>query len=331
MSGKFNEVSGVFDVKLRNILYSIPENIKSETFEIRVRIGKPVVLIGSYGVAFVDENSCVSHMRCSDALVINSDDFRNIVSEICGYSVYSHQSEMLNGFVTFGNGHRAGFCGTAVMQNNELLSVNNLDSVNIRIAREFDDSGRKIADLLYRKIIPKGLIIAGKPCSGKTTILKSLAKLLSSEYVYGFKKCTVIDERFELGSIEAVNCDFLKGYKKDTAIVHAIRTLSPQIIICDEISTEEEVDRIIAGADSGVSFIVSVHASDINELVNRNVSSLLIDSGAFDYAVILGDSEQPGTISEIIRTEELSVENYCSHVDFRKLNDADIYDYKTRK
>lgn len=330
MAEKFNEVVSVFSDRIKEVLMKIPENIKHDTYEIRVRKNMPVVLAGSYGVAFVDCNSIISHMKYHDGISITENEFTAVVSSVCGYSVYSHQTDISNGFVTFGSGNRVGFCGTAVMDGDNVVSFNNLSSLNIRIARDFDDTAKAILSKLYKSNHPRGLIIAGAPCSGKTTVLKSMAKMLSSEYTYGFRKCTVIDERFEMCQVNGVNCDILCGYKKEIGIVHALRTLSPQIIICDEISTEGEAEKIIKGLDSGVSFIVSVHASDRKELMRRSVSATLINAGCFENIVILGCSDRPGEIKDILKTEELLNENVCSCIDTRKHFNNCIYSYPQR-
>ena len=56
--------------------------------------------------------------------------------------------------------------------------------------------------------------------------------------------------------------------------------------------------------------------------MKRRIFSVLIESGAFDYTVILGDASANGRIREILKTEDLSVENNCSCVDFRKHGNA---------
>lgn len=328
MSEKFDEVISVFSEKNRNILSAIPENVKSDTYEFRVRKNKPLVLSGSYGTAFVNEFSSVSYMDCRNCICISDTELKHIISEVCGYSVYSHQSDIINGFVTFGNGNRVGFCGTAVTDYEKVISVNNVVSLNIRIARENDCLGRKIASRLYNGAVPKGLIVAGAPCSGKTTVLKSLARILSSEYAYRFRKCVVIDERFEMINLSGINCDILSGYNKETGIIHAVRTLSPEIIICDEILSEKEAEKIKNGFDSGVSFIVSVHVSDKNDLMRRSVTRMLIESGCFDVIAILGVT-QYGMDCEFIKTEDLINENLRGNSDCFQFMDDNFFIYKT--
>lgn len=331
MADKFNEIISIFPESLSKILSFTPENIKKDTYEIRLRKNKPLVLFGNYGVAFIDPNGIISHMDTRNSVHVSENELQTIISAVCGYSVYSHQSDIANGFVTFGNGNRVGFCGTAVMSSDRIASINNISSLNIRIAREHNSDTDQILETFIEHSQPHGIIIAGAPCTGKTTILKNLAKVLSSEYKYGFRKCVIVDERFEMSCTDGINCDVICGYDKDLGIVHAIRTLSPHVIICDEIATDSEAEKVIKGLDSGVSFIVSVHASDKKELLHRSVSSKLIRSGGFDRAVILTDSPHPGVIGEIIKTEELLHEDDCCCIDSFKLINDSVYSNTKRK
>lgn len=40
------------------------------------------------------------------------------------------------GFITITGGHRVGIVGTVVEENNRIININNISSLNIRIARE---------------------------------------------------------------------------------------------------------------------------------------------------------------------------------------------------
>ena len=72
---------------------------------------------------------------CSDNLpVITGSEISDMVTKMCGYSVYSHQSDLVNGFITLKGGCRVGICGTAVIQNGAVTAIRELTSVNIRVA-----------------------------------------------------------------------------------------------------------------------------------------------------------------------------------------------------
>ena len=331
MDNRFDDAIKVFPDRLKNILSFIPDKVKSETYEIRVRKNKPLIINGIYGIGFVSQSSIVSYIDSSNGIIVSSTDMQHIMSAVCDYSIYTHQVDISNGFVTYGNGNRVGFCGTAVVSGGNIVSLSNISSMNIRIAGNFPDAADEILNRLFTNKMPKGIIISGAPCTGKTTILKSLACKLSSEYKYRFKKVVIIDERFEMKNSSGLNCDILSGYYKDEGIIHAIRTLSPDYIVCDEITDENESDRVLKGVNSGVGFILSIHAENKNELVQRKIFKKLASSGAFEYAVILKKSDTPCTIDEIMKIKDDFYENTGYHYDSVKFGTDSFYSYQKRK
>ena len=98
-----------------------------------------------------------------------------ILFTLCGGSVHTHQAEIAQGYVTLETGCRAGLGGRFFAHPEEGLVLQELTSVNLRIARE-----RTIA--LPPELMAAlqghftGMILAGEPDSGKTTLLRSIAK-----------------------------------------------------------------------------------------------------------------------------------------------------------
>lgn len=308
----FKDAIKVLPQNIQFLLSHMDVKTKNETFEIRLRKNKPLILFGKYGSIFVKTDNTYSSVSPQGAVTVTAEDITDTVAAVCNYSVYSRQNDMMNGFLTYGNGHRVGISGEAVTDAGNISMIKNISSISIRIASESVPLPDKIVGILTDF---NGIVIAGKPCSGKTTILKSLAEKLSSDYLYGFKKIAVIDERFELGNLNSVNCDILSGYPKLDGIIHAVRTLSPEVIICDEISSCDEAYKITEGMYSGVKFIVSIHASTTEQLLKRPVSEILLNSGCFDKFVLLDSGNVPGIIKGIYNKEELYYDNNCSSCD----------------
>ena len=123
--------------------------------------------------------------------------------------------------------------------------------------------------------------------SGKTTVLRDLCRLISDE---SMKKIAVIDERCELsGGDLGFNTDILKNYPKAIGIEIAVRTLSPDVIICDEIGTLDEARELCSLFNCGVKFVVTMHCSDLNELKRRPQFSLISETGAAEACVLLNE------------------------------------------
>ncbi|MDE6659800.1 MAG: hypothetical protein K2K01_06780, partial [Eubacterium sp.] len=109
-----------------------------------------------------------------------------------------------------------------------------------------------------------------------------------------------------------INTDVLTGYPKGDGIEMAIRTLSPDIIVCDEISKSSEVEAMADGFLSGVRFAVSVHASSKAEIIHKKIIRELITKNEFDYIVLLNDYTNDFEIMEVSEIRSEIFRNYSS-------------------
>lgn len=226
--------------------------------------------------------------------------------KICASSAYTHRNEIRAGFVTIPGGHRVGIVGTAVTgEGGRVEGMREIYGLSFRIARDHPVSADGLIDRICTGDRIKNLLLAGPPCSGKTTVLRALARELSSSV-----QVAVIDEREELFPSSRpvpVGCDVLRGYPKATGILQALRTLSPRVIVCDEIGTAGEVSAMMDGLRSGVSLLVSAHAYSPREILQRPPVRELFLAGGIDLAAFL-DPIHVGTICNITEREDLCAE-----------------------
>ena len=90
----------------------------------------------------------------------------------------------------------------------------------------------------------------GEPDSGKTTLLRGVARELAKQN----RAVAVIDERREIFPLEesaALPLDILSGIPKGQAVQMALRTLSPQVILLDELGGMDELYALEQGLFSG--------------------------------------------------------------------------------
>lgn len=247
----------------------------SQVAEIRLRAGRQSVAVNVFGDMKI----------CSAAL--SAEDIADCFAEICRYSVYSFEEEIAQGFITLDGGHRVGICGTAVTKNGVITSLKDISGLNIRIAHQVYGC----ADELYDRVFSDGLhslLLGGKPLSGKTTVLRDLARRLGEH-----RRVVIIDSRNELSASVrgtpsfdvGLNTDVLCGCEKSAGIMLSIRSLSPEVIICDEIGNDEAA--IEQAMFCGVKIIASAHADSIEQLKKRPSTRGLVP--LFERVVVLGE------------------------------------------
>lgn len=291
----FSQVLSVLPEVLSGPLQRLPEADQRRVTEIRLRQGQPLSLSFMGETVFLTPGGRIC-FEPGQALAVTEALLEQTLLNCCGHSLHSCADQLRQGFVTLPGGHRVGVAGTARVEQGQVLSVHRITSLNIRIASRIPGAG----DLLLEKLFGSGLgggLIAGPPLSGKTTLLKSMIARLAGGWRGSYRKVAVIDERGELAGCGGVTADILTGYPKAAAMELALRSLSPQLLCCDELSAGE-AGQVLDAVNAGVPLLCTIHASSPWELGRKRWLRPLLEQEVFEKVAFLG-SDQPGKLISV--------------------------------
>ncbi len=233
--------------------------------ELRLRIDRPASLT-------VNGENRFLPISCTAA------ELKGAVLALSGGSPYAYSDCIRKGYIPLENGLRLGVCPSASAGG----SLDGITSICLRFPfvgkpkQPLDelvlDSGRVVSTMFYS---PPGV--------GKTTVLRQLAAKLSGRE--RALRCVVVDSRGELYMKKFASgtlCEYIFGYEKGEGIELAARSLSPEVIICDEIGSASDADAVIAAQNTGIPIIASAHADSFASLMRRPHLKRMFDAAIFE-------------------------------------------------
>ena len=252
-----------------------------EVRELRFRPGQPVTAVLARGC-------------WQGKYPLTPSDILRAAQALCRHELASRQEELARGFLPLPGGHRLGVCGEMGKK-----GLRQITSLCLRMAHEIKGAGSGVYPLI------RGLscLIAGPPGAGKTTLLRDLARLYSLD---GFQ-AAVADERGEIAACRdgvpqmdlGPRTDVLTGVEKARAMEWLIRSMTPQIIVTDEIGTARDAAAIRDALRCGVTVLASAHGGSAQALCRRPVIRGLLREGAFEKIVLLTACGAPPRILSV--------------------------------
>jgi stage III sporulation protein AA len=307
-------LDGIFRILpqvIAKLIASLPLDISRTLEEIRIREYRPLEIIYSDQYRFVSKLGELVE-RPEQAFCPSKEDCVKLIDLLSNHSLYTMEEQLRRGFITVRGGHRVGIAGKVVLDKGSIRHIRDITCFNIRIAREIPNIGTSVLpyllDMPLRSI--HQTLIVSPPQQGKTTLLRDLARLISYgtltlAFPWSGLKVAIVDERSELAAcIDGVpsfdmgpRTDVLDACPKAEGMMMMIRSMSPDVIVVDEIGSEQDASSIHEAMYAGIRVLATAHGRDIEDILRKPVLRELLDEQLFTRIVVLG--KRSGTISPV--------------------------------
>ena len=301
------EIMAILPATIRNILSALPAKVVEHLEEIRLRQNQPMeIRYGQQSSYVTPTGQLTSNVR--QGWVFTAEQVVKLVNQLSQHSLYALEEELKRGYITVVGGHRVGIAGKVVLEHGEVKGIRDLTSFNIRIAREKKGVAQAVMPFLFENGTLLNTLVISPPQCGKTTLLRDIARTISygSEWSSS-RKVGIVDERSELaGCLQGVpqrdvgpRTDVLDACPKAVGMMMLIRSMSPDVLIVDEVGRPEDGDAVWEAIHAGVAVICSAHGADVGEVAQRPMLGKLVRHGAFSRYIVLSRARGVGTVQAV--------------------------------
>lgn len=191
----------------------------------------------------------------------------------------------------FTNDNRSGIPGTL----HRISAIRNRQGkvvgLTCRIGRVVTGTIACIKDFVLQN---KSILFLGRPGVGKTTKLREISRLVADELS---KRVVVVDTSNEIAGDgdtphpaigRARRMQVMQPIYQKDIMIEAVENHTPEVIVVDEIGTEEEAQAARTIAERGVMLIATAHGNTLDNLIKNPILSDLVGGVS---SVTLGDDE----------------------------------------
>ena len=284
-------------VSSKGILNYMPQGIRRYMYgvnldgacEIHMRLGKPLCINYSDGRFYLNAKGNLTPIPNS-TLKVTREHIDEAIEIATSSSVYSVRDQIKNGYITIAGGHRIGITGTAVIKEDKVSFIKDISGLNYRLAGEVIGAANEVVPMIL------------KGGAGKTTMLRDIVRQLS----YKSYRVSVVDERSEIAALcegrstfdLGFSTDVLEGVDKAEGMLMVLRSMSPDVIVTDEIGKQSDIDAIERITNSGAGVIATIHGRNIDMIKRRDDLKRMLKF--FDLIITLSKRKGIGTVEEAL-------------------------------
>ena len=267
-----NMFYGLINGHLEKVLQAFQEQ---NITEIRLRRGKPLLIFEGVKRIYPQTDG--------GRYIVTAEDIERVLGVATDFSIYAVQDQLTRGYLVK-NGVRIGVSGFGVVEQGKIVTIKDISGLVLRVPHEIKGCATAIIPQIDEGNRLLSTLIISPPGAGKTTLLRDMARLVSKSV-----NTLIIDERLEIAgldcSLDVGESEVMSGVEKRIAYEFGIRSMSPQLIVTDEIFSRSDVESVEDVKRAGVAIFASIHGESLKSIKDSKVFQSL--TSVFDRFITL--------------------------------------------